>query len=287
MELNTLPPSGPVRAAATVVLLRDGPTGLEVFLMQRHGLSDVMGGAHVFPGGKVDAHDGDLAADHLDQDPATLRASLHEPQLDERAATALYVAAVREAFEESGVLFAHDARPQQAATLLREGMAFDEMLALLHLRLATRDLVPWSRWITPVVPSLSRKRFDTRFFVAALPPGQTATHDNRETTDSVWLGPRDALTRWRDRQMDLAPPQIMSLAHLARHNRVATVLQAARASRPPVILPEPVEHEGGRMVCYPGDPCHPVRERALPGPTRLLYRHQRFEPVDGFDSLFD
>lgn len=286
LELNTEPATGPARDAATVVLLRDGSAGLEVFLLQRHGLSDVMGGAYVFPGGKVDAQDGELDAAHLDQNAQDLRASLHESTLDERAATALYVAALREVFEESGVLFAHDAAPQQAAALLREGLAFDEMLALLRLRLATSDIVPWSRWITPVMPSLSRKRFDTRFFVAALPPGQTATHDNRETTDSVWLSPREALARWRDGHIALAPPQIMSLAHLARHDQVGSVLQAARATRPPVILPEPVEHEGTRMVCYPGDPLHPVRERALPGPTRLLFRDQRFEPVGGFDALF-
>ncbi|MCW5649552.1 MAG: NUDIX hydrolase [Ramlibacter sp.] len=287
MQLNSQSVSGPPRASASIVLLRDGPTGLEVFLMKRHGLSDVLGGAFVFPGGKVDAADATLdAAAHLDQPAEALLASLGEHALDAPAATGLYVAAVREAFEESGVLFAHDADATRAAALLREGHAFADVLALMVLRLRTRDLVPWSRWITPVVPSLQQKRFDTRFFVAALPEGQTALHDNRETTDSVWLAPRAALQQYWADQMALAPPQIMSLAHLSRHASVASVLAAARSRLPPVIQPEPQEFEGTRVVCYPGDPGHPLRERALPGPTRLIFRNRRFEPMEGFDALF-
>lgn len=287
MQLNTQSVSGPPRASASIVLLRDGAAGLEVFLLKRHGLSDVLGGAFVFPGGKVDAADATLdAAAHLDQPAGTLLASLGEPTLDQTAATGLYVAAVREAFEESGVLFAHSADVMRAAALLREGHAFDEVLALMALRLQTRALVPWSRWITPVVPSLQQKRFDTRFFVAALPAGQTALHDNRETTESTWLAPRAALELYWADQMALAPPQIMSLAHLSRHADVASVMAAARAKAPPVIQPEPHEFEGSRMVCYPGDPGHPVRERALPGPTRLVFRNRRFEPLEGFEALF-
>ncbi|MGE0498205.1 MAG: NUDIX hydrolase [Ramlibacter sp.] len=287
MQLNTQSVSGPPRASASIVLLRDGAAGLEIFLLRRHGLSDVLGGAFVFPGGKVDAADATLdAAAHLDQPAGTLLASLGEPTLDQAAATGLYVAAVREAFEESGVLFAHSADVMRAAALLREGHAFDEVLALMALRLQTRALVPWSRWITPVVPSLQQKRFDTRFFVAALPAGQTALHDNRETTESTWLAPRAALELYWADQMALAPPQIMSLAHLSRHADVASVMAAARAKAPPVIQPEPQEFEGSRMVCYPGDPGHPVRERALPGPTRLVFRNRRFEPPEGFEALF-
>lgn len=288
MDLNFETVTTPVRAAATVVMLRDGAQGLEVFLLQRHGLSDVLGGAYVFPGGKVDAADAELdAGAHLDQPLPTLHASLGEAELEARAAAGLYVAALREAFEESGVLFAQGAPDvARAAALLREGRAFDEMLAALALRLDTQSLVPWSRWITPRVPSVTNKRFDTRFFVAAMPQAQTARHDERETTLSTWLAPRAALQQYREGRIELAPPQIMSLAHLARHASVQQVLDAARSRRPPVIQPEPFDHEGTRMICYPGDERHPVRERALPGPTRLVYRNKRFEPADGFDSLF-
>ena len=294
METNFETPAKPPRAAATVVMLRDGTDGLEVFLLQRHGLSDVLGGAYVFPGGKVDLADAELDMDaDLDQVPAALHAALGESDIDTTTAAGLYVAALREAFEECGVLFAQSAQGARevdtaaAQALLREGHAFDEMLHAMGLRLQTRALLPWSRWITPVVSSVMNKRFDTRFFVAAMPAGQTALHDNRETTGSAWLRPRVALEQYRDRLIDLAPPQIMSLAHLARHTTVQSVMDAARNRPPPVIQPEPFDHEGVRVLCYPGDARHSVRERALPGPSRLLYRNQRFEPADGFDALFD
>jgi hypothetical protein len=100
-----------------------------------------------------------------------------------------------------------------------------------QLCLATLDMAPWSRWITPVVPSMTNmanSRFDTRFFVAVLPAGQTALHDGHENTESVWLAPREALQRYWDGTITLAPPQIMSLAHLSRHADTASVLHAAR-----------------------------------------------------------
>jgi 8-oxo-dGTP pyrophosphatase MutT (NUDIX family) len=280
------PPALP-RAAASVVLLRDAPgAGLQVLLLRRHGRAAVLGGAHVFPGGKVDAADAALdAPQHLDQTPATLHASLGEPALDEPAACALYVAAAREVFEECGVLMVHGTprlQPDDAAG------PFNGMLARHGLRLATRDMAPWSRWITPVASTMNNmanSRFDTRFFVAVLPAGQTALHDGHENTESAWLGPREALQRYWDGAITLAPPQIMSLAHLSRHADTASVLHAARQQRPPVIQPEPIQIDGLRAVCYPGDASHPVRERALPGPTRLVWRNERFEPVDGLAAL--
>jgi 8-oxo-dGTP pyrophosphatase MutT (NUDIX family) len=291
MELNTQAPTGPVRAAATVVMLRDAPGGLEVFLIKRHGLSDVLGGAYVFPGGKVDSGDAllDMQA-HLDAHPDHLHAVLGEPELGVLAAAGIYVTALREAFEETGVLYARGADGALAAratALLREGRAFDEVIALLRLRLTASELVPWSRWITPRVPSVSSKRFDTRFFVAAVPPGQQATHDNHEATESSWLSPREALQQYWSRAIELAPPQIMGLVHLARHGSVASVLAQARGRLPPLIQPERFELDGTRVLCYPGDERHPVAQRALPGPTRLHYRDKRFEPAGGFEALFE
>jgi len=290
MELNTQPSESPVRASASVLMLRDGLGGLEVFLLKRHGLSDVLGGAYVFPGGKVDEEDSrlDLAA-HLDVAAHALHAALNEPQLDALAASALHVAALREAFEETGVLYAQGtgaADAEAAWQLLREGRTFGEVLALMSLRLEASRLQPWSRWITPAVGGVMRKRFDTRFFLAPMPAGQIARHDNHEATDSAWLTPRDALQQYWERRLELAPPQIMSLAHLSRHGCVDSALAEARGRKPPVILPEPFEHEGVRIICYPGDERHTVRERALPGPTRLHYRNRRFEPAEGFEALF-
>lgn len=290
MELNTEIITMPPRPAATVVMLRDGTQGMEVFLLKRHGLSDVLGGAYVFPGGKLDPRDAELdMGQHLDRSPQELQPGLNEAGLDAITAASLYVAAIREAFEESGVLFAENATPQvlaQAGAMLREGHAFDEILARLSLRLQTSSVVPWSRWITPKLASVSAKRFDTRFFVSAVPALQVARHDNHETTESVWLTPRAGLEHYWRGDFELAPPQIMTLAHLTHFRRVEDVLHTARTRKPPVVEPEPFRYEGLRVVCYPGDEQHPVSERALPGPTRLTYRNKRFEPADGFESLF-
>ena len=289
MELNRTVIDTPPRDAATVVMLRDAPAGLEVFLLRRHGLSDVLGGAYVFPGGKIDAEDAGLIT-QLDQPVAALHAALGEPETAAELAARCYVAALREAFEESGVLFAHGASADQVAqatALLRVGRGFAEVLTQLDLHLDTRSVLPWSRWITPKMASVSSKRFDTRFFVAAFPPAQTARHDDVEATESVWVAPRAALEQYRDGRIELAPPQIMSLAHLARHASVASVLAEARSKQPAVIQPEPYDDEHGtRVLCYPGDPRHSVRERALPGPTRLRYQGKRFVPEDGFAALF-
>lgn len=296
MEINSQIVTGPVRPAATVIMLRDGgggineTGGLEVLLLKRHALSDVLGGAFVFPGGKVDAADARLdMATHLDQSLGDLHTALNEPDIDPLTAASLYVAAVREAFEESGILFAHGvthAHAVRATALLREGQPFDAVLAHMQLRLQTRSLAPWSRWITPVMPSVTNKRFDTRFFVAAAPAGQIAAHDNHEATESVWLKPRAALEQHRDGIIELAPPQIMTLAHLSRFADVQQAMADARSRPPPVIQPEPFDLEGARIICYPGDERHSVRTRAMPGPTRLRYRNKLFEPVEGFESLF-
>jgi 8-oxo-dGTP pyrophosphatase MutT (NUDIX family) len=291
MEINSTVIDTPPRPAASLVMLRDGQAGLEVFLLKRHGLSDVLGGAYVFPGGKLDAMDRELdRTAHLDLAPEALHQALGEPETDLDTGVGLYVAALREAFEEAGVLLAERAGLElaaQAQALSRQGMAFDEVLAHLGLRLSLRDVVPWSRWITPRMPSVMTKRFDTRFFVTAVPADQVATHDNRETVQSVWLSPRAALEQYWEREIALAPPQIMGLAHLSRHRDVASVLDEARRRLPPLVQPEPFDEAGSRVICYPGDERHPVPERALPGPTRLRHVQGRFEPIDGFDALFE
>jgi 8-oxo-dGTP pyrophosphatase MutT (NUDIX family) len=274
------------RQAATVVMLRDGPAGLEVFLIKRHGLSDVMGGAYVFPGGKLDASDAELGETFLDQTPPALHAKLGEPDLDVATAAGLYVAALREAYEESGVLFAHSSAGS-TLPVCNEAPGFNAMLTTRGLQLQTQAVIPWSRWITPRMPSVGSKRFDTRFFISAVPAGQTALHDNHEATDSTWLSPRAALEQYWEYHIELAPPQIMSLSHLSRFPDVASALDAAKKQLPPTIFPEAFDKNGERVICYPGDPEHSVAQRALPGPTRLLYRNRRFEPSDGFEALFN
>jgi 8-oxo-dGTP pyrophosphatase MutT (NUDIX family) len=284
--------SAPPRPAASLVLLRDAPRGLEVLLLERPREDRVLAGARVFPGGKLDpedADDGVLA--RFDVEPAALHARLGEPELEARAAAALYVAAVREAFEETGVLLARgidEATAQRARALRRDGVGFGALLARLGLRLDSTRMQPWSRWITPMMPSPMRRRFDTRFFVARLPAGQTVVHDPIEAVAADWMGAREAIERYGAGEIDMAAPQIMTLAHLARFADVDAALTAAARRPPPVIRPQPVEVATGRLLCYPGDPQHPVAERAMPGPTRLLLERGRLRPESGgLEAWFD
>jgi 8-oxo-dGTP pyrophosphatase MutT (NUDIX family) len=297
MQLNSDIITTPPLASATVVLLRDAPQkGLEVFLLRRHTASAVLGGAFVFPGGKLDLTDSDPAIHaFLDTSPQALHHALGELDLPMATAAGLYVAAVREVLEECGVLYARhreaqaltDALAQRQAWqhALHQGQAFADVLSQGELRLDTQHLAPWSRWVTPMQASVTNKRFDTRFFVAALPPGQQPMHDNVEAIDSVWLTPLEALTRYWAGDMPLAPPQIMTLASLLPHRDTHSVLQHARQQLPPLILPEPFDEDGVRTLCYPGDPCHSVSQRAMHGPTRLRYVAGRFEPVGGFEDF--
>jgi 8-oxo-dGTP pyrophosphatase MutT (NUDIX family) len=283
MELNTEIPNHPPRDASTVMLLRDGASGIEVFLVKRHSASRVLGGAYVFPGGKLDAADSALHHRHLNLSAQALHTKLGEPETPADKASALFVAALRETFEEAGVLLSETPPARDAASAAQD---FHTLLDAQGLRLDVQALHPWVRWITPRMPSVTNRRFDTRFFMAAMPAQQTAAHDNVETTASAWLRPRAALEQYWNHAIDMAPPQIMSLAHLARHGSVASVLADLGTRTPATILPESHDQDGQRVICYPGDPRHSVSTRALPGPTRLVWRNQRFEPEGGLNALW-
>jgi 8-oxo-dGTP pyrophosphatase MutT (NUDIX family) len=257
LELNDEVVDTPPRDAASVLLLRDAPdgAGVEIFMVRRHQRSDVLGGAYVFPGGKVDEADAALVTER--ELAGRLHRRLGEPALSPEAAAAIFAAAARETIEECNVTV---------------GIA---------------ELVPFTRWITPRTPSLQRKRFDTRFFAAPLPDGAKAIHDNHEAIDSVWFAPRLALERYWAGDIDLAPPQIMSLAQLARYRSLADALDEFGRRPPPLIEPASLKIEEARAVAYPGDPAHALRDKVMPGPTRLVFRNKRFEPEGGFASFFE
>ncbi len=298
MELNTHIITTPPLDSASVVLLRDSIQGLQVLLLRRHQASSVLGGAYVFPGGKLDLSDqSPTVLSRLSQDPPTLHQRLAEPDLSAERAAGLFVAAIREAFEECGILLGQAMAPQvntNASMNLRAlqnalagGQNWSEAFQSLSLRLATDALVPWTRWITPRQASVTHKRFDTRFFMARVPEGQTAAHDNHETTEALWITPREALIRYWDHDIELAPPQIMGLVQLAKHADSNSALSEAQSRQPPVVEPEPFDQDGIRTICYPGDPRHSVRQAAFPGPTRLMFRNKRFEPEMGLSGLLD
>jgi 8-oxo-dGTP pyrophosphatase MutT (NUDIX family) len=292
MELNTNIITTPPLDSASVVLLRDSAQGMQVLLLRRHLASSVLGGAYVFPGGKLDPADQSPALlDKLSQNVATLHQRLAEPDLSAERAAGLFVAAIREAFEECRILLGQTAVDspdlQALQDALANGQSWSEAFQNLSLRLSTDTLVPWTRWITPRQASVTHKRFDTRFFITRVPEDQTAEHDNHETTETLWVTPREALIRYWDHQIELAPPQIMGLVQLARHPDTQSALSEAQSRRPPVVEPEPFDHDGIRTICYPGDPRHSVSQPAFPGPTRLLFKNKRFEPELGLAGLLD
>lgn len=241
------------RDAATVVLLRPAPApgspggGFEVLLLCRGRTMDFAPGAHVFPGGSVDPRDGIGFAwasgrGELDGSPAgRLSEVLGVPA--ERC-RAIIGAAVRETFEECGVLLADGGPPDPAdrAALLAGTDSLADVLGRRGLALSADVLIPWGRWITPEV---SDRRYDTWFFVAAMPGGQVADAGlnpaaQREADSAEWLRPDEALAAARRGEMTLLPPTAVTLAELASFGSVAEVLAQHRTIEPrmPAVLVE-------------------------------------------------
>jgi 8-oxo-dGTP pyrophosphatase MutT (NUDIX family) len=271
------------RHAATVVIVRHGSGGaLEVLAVLRHPKSGFLGGALVFPGGKLD--------------PADLEGVWGERAtgVDARAASfasegatalGLAVAACREAIEEAGVLplGAGSGAPPDAAAVralraeLAAGAGLATALAGRSLRLETHRLTPFARWVTPEAES---RRFDARFFLLELPEGQEASHDEHETTMSFWERPARVLERADGGEFFLAPPTHRTLELLAAARDVAGALAiAARQSLAP-ICPLFVADPAAPFLALPGDPTHPVPERRIDGSTRFVFRDGRLLPEE-------
>lgn len=254
----------PVRDAATVMLLRDGADGPEVFMLQRNLRSDFVGGAYVFPGGGVDDHDRHLELEPLCEGRSDADASR---LLDvDRGGLAFWVAAIRESFEEAGVLLALDGEgrtvrlddDEVAARFAEHRRAVDggerklvDVCVDEGLRLDVGRMYVFSRWITP---EGAPRRYDTRFFVAAAPEAQAYLHDGREAVDNCWVRPADALEAHRAGRFEMIFPTIRSLEALARFDRADDVLDAAAAmDHVPPVLPRIVEADDGYRILLPGD----------------------------------
>ncbi len=254
------------RPAATVVVLRDGPAGPEVFMVRRHEDTAFMGGAHVFPGGRVDAADGDADESWCDGIP---HATTQLDGLEKSEAVAYHVAAARELFEEAGVLLARQpggdfvslagaadqerlkqdrARVHDAQTTLRA------VIERERLRLALDALVLFAHWVTPPVDT---RQFDTRFFMTRVPPHQTPAHDDTETTHSLWARPTDAIAQSVKGEIILPPPTWSTLRELEPFESVKDALAWARRRTVVRRMPKAIEQDGHRMLLLPGDPLHP------------------------------
>ncbi|MGR4871977.1 NUDIX hydrolase [Variovorax sp. LARHSF232] len=263
-ESAVRPAPRPVRQAATLIVLRDGSEGLEALLLRRADkANDQNSGASVFPGGLLDAHDRQLhgcCAGGLDDAAASARLSIAEGGLD------YYAAAVRECFEEAGLLLAQDAQGRlvdldglgeaQLAALRRAAAAgTDALLAMCAAQgwqLATDRLAYFAHWLTP--PGMPR-RFDTRFFVAALPPGQRVNVDGVEIAGHAWLRPLDAIAPERGLKLMNVTRRI--LQQLAQFRSVDACLAHAHALRDiPLAMPRLADGPGGSRAVNMEEPAY-------------------------------
>ena len=255
-----------VRDAATVMLVRDGREGLEVFMLQRTLKAVFASGMYVFPGGAVDDADRSPDVESWCDGLADRQAS----GVLEVAAGGLayWIAAIRECFEEAGVLLARrpdgafvrfDEPEVEARYLAHRSAVHSAQLRLIDLcaneglRLATDDIHYVSHWITPIG---ERRRFDTRFFVARAPQAQEPLHDEHETIASLWVRPADALARQERGDLAMIAPTMKNLELLVPHATADEVLAAtASLGRPPAIQPKLRLDDDGRVeVVMPSDP---------------------------------
>lgn len=237
------------RDAATVVLLRDADHGLEVFLLRRTAAMAFAPGMTVFPGGGVDRRDADASVRWAGPEPGRWGVWF---RANESGGRALVCAAVRETFEESGVLLAgtEDGVVEDASgyadarrALVSRELSLASFLRDSGLILRADLLRPWAHWITPLP---EERRYDTRFFVAVLPNGQHADGATTEAESAGWQRPEDALTDAEEGRSMLLPPTWHTLTELAKFSSVADVLAAERTIVP--ITPTIVRDEDGLRV---------------------------------------
>ncbi len=270
--MSTSGPAVPLRDAATVLLLRDGQPDadgrrLEVFMLRRNLNSDFVGGAYVFPGGAVDPADRHDDLESLCEGRTDAEASVRLGI--ERGGLAFWVAAIRESFEEAGVLLAYHRDgdvirlddPTTAERFSRHRHAVDSGARRLvdvcdeeGLRLAVDGMHYFGHWITP---EGAPRRYDTRFFLAAAPAAQVPLHDDHEVIANLWLHPAEALERHRAGTMEMLPPTTASLRAVARFATAGEALAAAtEITDVPAILPRVILDEGGVRIVLPGDPSY-------------------------------
>ena len=231
----------PIRDAATVVLLRDGAVGVEAWMLTRVQQMVFAAGMSVFPGGRVDDADADLPFAPGAADGVAARFGCDEAQ-----ARALLGAAVRETFEETGVLLTAPAADLSGARADVElgRVPFGDLLRFNGLTIDAGALRPWARWITP--PGEVR-RYDTRFFVGALPDGADARNVTSESSAAAWIGVGEALEQLQRGDRGMLPPTMATLASLVRFTTVAGVLDAAAARSLAPIQPS-VRVDGERII---------------------------------------
>jgi 8-oxo-dGTP pyrophosphatase MutT (NUDIX family) len=240
------------RLSATVLLLRDKPEGFEVFMVVRHHQIDFASGAIVFPGGSLD---------DSDRDPRVRAVADGASGLDDET-LAVRVAALRESFEECGVLYARDpatgriidgGRAKFLGEKYREPLETNEigvadMAEAEGLRLALDEMTPFAHWITP---DHMRKRFSTHFFVARAPDDHALLHDGSEAVDSVWIKPADALSQAEAGKLTMIFATRLNLARVGQSATVADAIAKAATDKIVTVQPTVRKSDAGRILTIP------------------------------------
>jgi 8-oxo-dGTP pyrophosphatase MutT (NUDIX family) len=257
------------RPAATALIVRTAPTGLEAFMVQRHRRSGFLPNAWVFPGGKVD--DGDRLHGH-----PRVAGRIALTGLSDSGSAAYGIAAVRESFEEAGIwIGSGEPSADDRAGLIRGDTGIARILEERGATISLDRLHPWSWWITPLAEP---KRFDTRFLIAIAENG-AGHHDDQETVDSRWVNPREVLADHDLQAFPLAPPTWWTLRELARHPTAEAAFAAAATPAVPVLPVMQFENpessasglrSPGIRLLLPGHPDHGAP--AIDGmPDRITY----------------
>ena len=252
--------------AATLVLLRDRPTGvLETLLLQRHSKSKFAAGDYVFAGGKIEADDVPPDAERFCAGLTASAAAARLGGLEPRAALGYWIGAIREAFEEVGMLLAYDAsgRPVHIdvdhharfagyrAACQASNAAFFDMLRAERLTLATDQLAYFAHWITPEEQPI---RFDTRFFAAPAPPGQAPEVDGHEIVQLRWLSPAEAHDALGRKEITLRTPTLKNLELVGAYQSAAEAVAGLGRREVPTIRPRILQVDGKPVPVLPGDP---------------------------------
>jgi 8-oxo-dGTP pyrophosphatase MutT (NUDIX family) len=273
------------KPASTVVVMRDGAQAPDIFMVRRHERTAFMGGAQVFPGGRVDAHDADGDESWCD---GVNHAIQQLPDMPRGEAIAYHVAAARELFEEAGVLLArsesgsfvslgdaeaHARFRQYRFDVHSHASAFVDVMRRERLRLALDTLVLFAHWVTPPIDT---RQFDTRFFLTRVPPEQTPAHDEKETTDSTWVTASAAIAQAEAGTIALPPPTWTSLREIEPFRTVDEAIAWARRRHVTRRQPLMINGDGVRMLVIPGDPLHPETTAGdAPRETRFVTADRR------------
>jgi 8-oxo-dGTP pyrophosphatase MutT (NUDIX family) len=283
-EISSVP-----KDSATVILVRQAHRkALEVFLARRHVNQSFMAGAFVFPGGRLEAADADFAlTKHIStKDDFHPQSLLQDNSLIKKMALSFFICAIRETFEETGVLFARtksgysidfgNAIIKSRFAAYRQSLnlgniTLTEIARQEELILMPELLVPYSHWITP---EIAPKRFSTRFFLAELPQGHSATTDRDELTSSLWVTPHDALQMHTAGKITLMPPTLKTIEEMANFISLDELFVAARYRSIYPIMPQPMK-DGLKLPHDPEYSIERYKQPVRPG------EHSRFLFVEG------